>query len=94
MYSVQEHEIQSEQSLFDIGFTSKNYTYYSVEKDDTYYDLTNDSTIAQILFGVNSHRVYHTRAIYGVWDCLGDIGGLFEAQFVLCNLLILPCVRA
>ena len=23
-------------------------------------------------------KIYHTRSIYGIWDLLGDIGGLFD----------------
>ena len=34
--------------------------------------------MVRLIFQINLDRVYYSRNIYGVWDLLGDVGGLFD----------------
>ena len=71
--------------MFSLGFRSKSYTYYSTEKG-----LTFESEDAELMLGfqMGTDQVMHTRAIYGVWDFLGDVGGLKDMLMLLAEPVV------
>lgn len=75
-YDLKENHIESEQSMFGLGFSSQSYTYYSVEKGDE--GVSAPFQFVTISFKMSADRENHKRTIYGVWDFLGDVGGLFD----------------
>ena len=84
-YDIVVNEVESEQSMFGLGFRSTSYTYYSTEKGNLY-----ESSGAEFLIGyqIGLDIRKHTRAIYGVWDFLGDVGGLFDMLKLLAEPII------
>ena len=72
-----ENRLISEQSLFGLGFSSNDYTFTSIEpgiEKPIFYQ----SRLLSLEFEINPDHVCYTRAIYGFWDFLGDVGGLFD----------------
>ena len=72
--------------MLDIGFGLDRYTYYSIERLPDSID--SDDFITKIAFDISPDIELHTRAIYNIWDFLGDIGGLFDMLRLMASPII------
>ena len=75
---MSEHQIESEQRFLGLGISSDDYKFISTEPEFLSSEVFADDTVYSFNFAVSLDLVLHHRAIYSVWDFLGDVGGLFD----------------
>jgi len=91
IYTLQEHEADSEESLLGLGFSPNNqrtwfeYTSAVPEIRDQYAP---DDVLFSLKIKLDNDVVHHKRSIYTSLDLLGDIGGLFDALKIISSIII------
>ena len=70
----------SEEDILSLGFNSKENTYYSISRGESYNNLFTELTIS---FQMTESLVSHSRSVYSFWDFLGDVGGLNDIMRLL-----------
>ena len=72
--------------MFSLGFRQSDYSFYSVSKGlSTELDYGSNLEFA---FQISVDKVIHSRAIYSVWDFLGDVGGLFDMLKIIAEPIV------
>ena len=60
--------------MFSLGFIDKEYIFYEIKEEAEELAWINDA----VAFAMSKDFVRHDRQVYGVFDLLGDIGGLYS----------------
>ena len=71
-----------------VGVNPEEYRFFTLVKEKS--SPPEDNVIQVLSFYMNQDTVFHTRTIYSFWDCLADIGGLFDSlKYLMYPLMFL-----
>ena len=85
-YTMQENILESEHYLLDLGLFPETYTFYTPVKYGSSKDT--EESVFHISLFMNTDAIVHKRVVYSLWDCLSDIGGLFDSLKLLVSPIL------
>jgi len=47
-----------------------------------------ENTLVALKIKVNPAKIFHQRSVYGMFDCIGDIGGFIEALYFIGKVIL------
>ena len=70
------------------GITGSEFEYFEMDRKPQIHYIPSESSPISILFEMNLDRIHHTRAVYTIFNALGDYGGL-QGLFFSAGALVL-----
>ena len=85
--SIQQNVLNSEERFWSLGFWEKTKIFWKINEDTTSKPFA-PNIVCSWWFNLSLDVVNHSRTIYGIFDFLGDVGGLLDLFRLFAEIII------
>ena len=85
--TIQKNNLDSQERKISLGFNSREEVFWTTNEGDITKGADPNAPISLIIF-LNLETITQSRTIYGVFDFLGDVGGLLDLFRLAAELLV------
>ena len=79
LFTVQKKKLESEEAYWSLGFNEREQEFWTMKESEIRTNYTSrKDMVANMLILLELDTVTEMRTIYGVFDFLGDVGGLLD----------------
>ena len=87
-YSIQEENLESEESFAGHGLFPRTKKFYSLKEEQIVNDGKDPDSFGGFIIQRSLDIINHNRSIYSALDFLGDVGGLFSILIDIGQIMV------